>query len=75
MKSTDITHEASVNSGPIVSEAAHKAEPAEAPEELTTAATQLNTTEDMDGDAKKIQSYAHNRRVNTYGKDNLISAS
>lgn len=71
MKSTDTTHEASVNTEPVVSEVAHVVEPvegAESPEDLATAATELNITEDMDGDAKKAQSYAHNRRVNNYGK-------
>ncbi|KAJ8724978.1 hypothetical protein PYW07_015936 [Mythimna separata] len=73
MKSADTPHEASVNTELVVSEAAPTAEPTEAPEELATATSQLNTAEDMDGDSKKSQSYAHNRRNNNYGYIKYVS--
>lgn len=63
MKSSDTTDEPTVNAEAVVSEAIEPEDPLD----LTTAATQLNNTEDMDGDTKKAQSYIHNRRVN-YGK-------
>ena len=71
MKSTDTTNEASVNTEPV-SEVAHVGEPTEGSEEPATAETQLNTAEDMDGDAKKAQSFGHNRRVNNYGKHSKL---
>ncbi|XP_075972843.1 UDP-galactose transporter [Anticarsia gemmatalis] len=61
MKSTDPTD----NTEPTVGECG------EAEEDHTTAATQLNAVE-MDGDAKKAQSYVHNRRVN-YGYIKYVS--
>lgn len=71
MKLTDTINKASVTTEPVDSSVDHIAEPAEGPEESITAVTQLNTTEDMDGDAKKAQPYGHNRRVNNYGNHNI----
>ncbi|XP_047023152.1 UDP-N-acetylglucosamine transporter [Helicoverpa zea] len=68
MKSTDSIGEPSVNTD-LVGEVV---EP-DIAQELAVVDTQLNIEEDMDGDSKKAQSYAHNRRVNNYGYIKYVS--